>query len=145
MAGEARSKFFIGRQSSLDPRTLETKASNDVGSLSGEHPFVPENLDKAMELLFLSSQGDKEAIAALLAEGVDVSAADFDDRTALHVAACEGHSEVVKYLIKKGANVNARDRWGSTVSLTSFISFVFSFSDVLFCCMKEVLKSLWNF
>ena len=109
-------KFSLGRQSSLAPRTLEINGSNEYGSTAGDIPFVPENLDKAMELLFLSSKGDKEAIAALLADGVDVSVADFDDRTALHVAACEGHAEVVDYLLKKGANVNARDRWGSTVS-----------------------------
>ena len=138
MAGVTRPKFFLGRQSSLDPRTLETKGSNDVGSSSEDFPFVPENLDKAMELLFLSSQGDKEAISALLAEGVDVCVADFDDRTALHVAACEGHSEVVEYLIKKGANVNARDRWGSTVSLIPPASFLFSsFSDILFAIQRN--------
>lgn len=67
-----------------------------------------------MQLLFLSSKGDEEGIAALVAEGADVNIADFDDRTALHVAACEGHAKVVEFLLNQGANVNARDRWGST-------------------------------
>lgn len=57
----------------------------------------------------------------LLKEGVDVNSIDLDGRTAMHVAACEGHLEVAKLLLRWRANVNARDRWGSTVrSLTSF-------------------------
>lgn len=56
----------------------------------------------------------------LLKEGVDVNSIDLDGRTAMHIAACEGHLEVAKLLLRRRANVNARDRWGSTVrSLTS--------------------------
>ena len=36
----------------------------------------------------------------------------FKDR--LHVAAAEGHYALVEYLIKRGSNVNAEDRWGNT-------------------------------
>ncbi len=50
----------------------------------------------------------------LLKNGTDVNSADYDFRTALHIAAAEGHGEVVKLLIEFKANVNAADRWGST-------------------------------
>lgn len=37
---------------------------------------------------------------------------DYDRRTALHIAASEGHVEVCKCLVKKGARINRSDRWG---------------------------------
>ncbi|EED90828.1 predicted protein, partial [Thalassiosira pseudonana CCMP1335] len=37
---------------------------------------------------------------------------DYDNRTALHLAAGEGHLDVVEILCKNGADVNVMDRWG---------------------------------
>eukprot|EP00966_Prymnesium_polylepis_P212319 4918490-Prymnesium_polylepis.1 len=37
-----------------------------------------------------------------------------DKRTALHLAASTGNMPIAKFLIDRGANVNARDRWGGT-------------------------------
>jgi glutaminase len=39
---------------------------------------------------------------------------DYDERTALHLAAAAGHYEVVKYLIDAKIPINPRDRWGAT-------------------------------
>ena len=39
---------------------------------------------------------------------------DYDRRTALHVAASEGHLDVVKLLIAPGAKINRSDRWGGS-------------------------------
>lgn len=100
-------RFSLGRQSSLAPRSrVDTDSSSTIS--------LPEKLDIAMQLMFLACQGDEDGVRALLSQGVDVNIADFDDRTALHVAACEGHAQVVNLLLKKGANGNSRDRWGST-------------------------------
>ena len=40
--------------------------------------------------------------------------ADYDGRTALHLAAAEGRDEVVAYLLDIGVAPNATDRWGGT-------------------------------
>ncbi|MBA0768384.1 hypothetical protein Gotri_017186, partial [Gossypium trilobum] len=68
-----------------------------------------------MRLLFMACRGDTKGVEDLLNEGMDVNGIDLDGRTALHVAACEGHVEVVKLLLSRNANIDARDRWGSTV------------------------------
>lgn len=43
--------------------------------------------------------------------GVNMSQGDYDNRTALHVAACEGHLEAVKFLVDKcQVKTNMKDR-----------------------------------
>ena len=39
---------------------------------------------------------------------------DYDKRGALHLAASEGHLDVVKWLVENGCDVNVKDRWGNT-------------------------------
>lgn len=65
--------------------------------------------------MYLTNEGDLDGIKELLDSGTDVNFRDIDDRTALHVAACQGSSDVVKVLLENGAQVNPQDRWGSTV------------------------------
>ena len=48
----------------------------------------------------------------LLAQGVAIDCEDRGGKTALHLAAGEGHSDVVKFLIEHRAHVNARDQYG---------------------------------
>ncbi|XP_044466688.1 integrin-linked protein kinase 1-like isoform X2 [Mangifera indica] len=114
----------ITRQSSLDPRRNNMRFS--FGRQSSMDPIrrspvsdkltVPENLDSTMQLLFMASRGDVKGVEELLDEGIDVNSIDLDGRTALHIAACEGHEEVVKLLLQRKANMEARDRWGSTAA-----------------------------
>ena len=54
--------------------------------------------------------GQKNALEVL--PPVDINAGDYDKRTALHLAAGEGHADVVQLLCERGANVNIEDRWG---------------------------------
>ncbi|KAJ1479079.1 ankyrin repeat-containing domain protein, partial [Baffinella frigidus] len=46
----------------------------------------------------------------------NVGAADYDKRSALHLAAAEGHYEVVCFLVENKADVTALDRWGKPQS-----------------------------
>ncbi|XP_045917612.1 60 kDa lysophospholipase isoform X2 [Micropterus dolomieu] len=46
--------------------------------------------------------------------GSNLCLGDYDGRTPLHVASCEGHLELVKYLLSHGATVYAKDRYGDT-------------------------------
>jgi ankyrin repeat protein len=53
-------------------------------------------------------QGDLAAVQALVAAGADVNQQGPANRTPLHEAASYGHHDVVKWLLSKGAKVNAK-------------------------------------
>lgn len=63
-------------------------------------------------LLKSASKGEEDEVRLLLEDGVRLGGADYDQRTALHLAASEGHASVVSLLLKAGAPLNAEDRWG---------------------------------
>ncbi|MEE6493846.1 hypothetical protein FKM82_016951 [Ascaphus truei] len=58
--------------------------------------------------------GDINALEAIRDMGGNLSSEDYDGRTPLHVASCEGHFTVVQYLLNNGATVYAKDRYGDT-------------------------------
>jgi uncharacterized protein len=55
-----------------------------------------------------------EAVKAAMELGTDVNAANTDGRTALHGAADTGLDGVIEYLVQKGANVDAKDKYNQT-------------------------------
>lgn len=71
-------------------------------------------LSEVLLLISAASRGDLTEIKRLIATGVDLNAADYDGRTALHLAASEGQLYVVSDLLQRGVNVNPVDRWGGT-------------------------------
>ncbi|XP_077240244.1 serine/threonine-protein kinase 12-like isoform X1 [Tasmannia lanceolata] len=74
----------------------------------------PVDLEGPYRLLYCSSKGDKDGVIQEIERGVSPNLADYDKRTALHLASCEGCTEIVNLLIEKGADVNSVDRWGRT-------------------------------
>jgi glutaminase len=78
-----------------------------------EHP-VRGASGKTMELIWSSYEGDLRAIQRLVARGAQLDRKDYDHRTALHLAASEGHGAIVDYLLAHKVDVNPRDRWGAT-------------------------------
>ena len=48
-------------------------------------------------------------------QGINMNTTDYNDRTALHLAAAEGHKKCVKFLLETcKVAFDARDRWGQT-------------------------------
>jgi len=72
---------------------------------------VVENLNS---YIFAAANGNIERMKRLLARGVDSNGADYDGRTAMHLAASNNQTQVVKYLIEKGCDFSAKDRYGNT-------------------------------
>jgi glutaminase len=68
----------------------------------------------ASGLCWVASLGDLEQLRSLVQAGADPNLADYDGRTPLHLAAAEGHRDVVGYLLDRGVDANPVDRWGGT-------------------------------
>lgn len=64
--------------------------------------------------LHCASRGDKVGLNQMLRDGTSPDVQDYDRRTALHLAASEGHASIVELLIQYNANVNLEDRWQRT-------------------------------
>ncbi|KAK7868259.1 hypothetical protein R5R35_000657 [Gryllus longicercus] len=58
-------------------------------------------------------------LSSLREYGLDLTAANADGRTPLHVACCEGSVEVVEFLLLRGANVHMKDRFDNTPLLNA--------------------------
>ena len=75
---------------------------------------IVDNQFNIYSLLLAASNGDLNSIIILYSKGIDLNSADYDKRTALHLACSEGQIEVIKYLINKNVNKEVVDRWNNT-------------------------------
>ncbi len=64
--------------------------------------------------LIAAGEGNLTQVRRLIENGVDPNLGDYDRRTALHLAAAEGHDKVVELLLRSKANPNSADRWHGT-------------------------------
>ncbi|GAX23805.1 hypothetical protein FisN_20Hu003 [Fistulifera solaris] len=58
--------------------------------------------------------GDIVLLKRLLRAGIEVNAADYDKRTAAHIAVAEKSVAVLRVLASHGADLSLADRWGNT-------------------------------
>ena len=96
-------------------------------------------------LLFCSSKGDKAGVIQELEKGVEPNLADYDKRTALHLASSEGCTEIVDLLLEKGADVNSIDRWGRTVSSILDLLLLIHFQLHSHCLHTKILDRIWSY
>nr|XP_011459464.1 PREDICTED: probable serine/threonine-protein kinase DDB_G0271682 [Fragaria vesca subsp. vesca] len=82
----------------------------------GEILYACDDSDMQLIGKFLSfaSRGDRVGLNQMLIQGVSPDVQDYDNRTALHLAASEGHTPIVELLVCYRANVNLQDRWKRT-------------------------------
>jgi ankyrin repeat protein len=80
----------------------------------GAELCMPESL-AASVLCQAVFDGDTMLLKRLLRAGIQVDAADYDKRTAAHIAAAEGNVAAIKVLADHGADLTLEDRWENTV------------------------------
>ncbi|KAF7664397.1 hypothetical protein LDENG_00178150 [Lucifuga dentata] len=74
-----------------------------------------EDPNKSMvNLMFAAYNGDVSSLRRFALSAVTMEERDYDSRTALHIAAAEGHMEAVLFLTEVcKVNPHVRDRWGN--------------------------------
>lgn len=87
-------------------RSLHLSKSQDL--LQFGSVLFPAMVNSAVQ------SGDKQKLDLLKSYGADLAASNYDDRTALHVACCQGNHEIVKHLLLNGVSVHCRDRYDRT-------------------------------
>ena len=65
-------------------------------------------------LLLAASKNDLNSIKSLYCKGTNLNSADYDGRTALHLACSEINYEMVEFLLKMNVDRNMEDRWNNT-------------------------------
>ena len=83
----------------------------EVASLLRSKGAVTINRNLGYRLCSAAATGNIDELKQCLDEGVNLNAADYDARTAMHLAACNGQLEVIKFLLANGAFVSPRDRY----------------------------------
>jgi ankyrin repeat protein len=87
---------------------LQMHAQRGAGSSAEAQVDVEVKLGNAI------IANDVATVASLIESLDDIDAKNAEEQTALHLAAEYGKLEIVKLLVKKGANINAQDDYGLT-------------------------------
>jgi ankyrin repeat protein len=69
----------------------------------------------ASTLCQLVFDGDALTLRRLLRAHIPVDAADYDRRTAAHIAAAEGNLVAFKLLVEFGCDLTVKDRWNNSI------------------------------
>ena len=86
----------------------------DTVAVLKPHGGVVVDGERGAQLCRAAAAGDIEALSALQAAGVDLSASDVHRRTPMHLAASEGHVATVRWLLLQGAELAPVDCCGNT-------------------------------
>lgn len=77
------------------------------------------NIDEEKQFLRAAKDNNVKVLNQLLKNGVDVNCRHPLGWNALHTAVINGHSDIIRLLIKKGADVNAKDEFSSAIRIAS--------------------------
>ncbi|CAI2335229.1 unnamed protein product [Caenorhabditis sp. 36 PRJEB53466] len=86
---------------------------DDSRKLDPRRKIGPRENETIVQVMYAAKNGDLDSLRRMFMQGADLKSADYDTRTALHVAAAEGKIKVCKFLINiVGIPHETKDRWG---------------------------------
>jgi len=106
-----------GNNTMDDSRSRHSLSSTEHTVVKNRFLDMPaDDFAEGCKLLQAAALGNKAKMEAiLLSSRTNVDFRDYDRRTALHVAASEGHLHICKFLLtERGAKINRSDRWGGS-------------------------------
>lgn len=92
-------------------RVLRQYGAEIPRHLLGAHSDTQHQL--GLDLVENAAKGRINAVRKCLRNGANPNFKDYDKRTALHLAAVEGHVDIVETLLQSGSDWTALDRWGT--------------------------------
>jgi len=114
VGNSVRGVDFASRLLRLYALHMYDSATHDRDRDDPRLPVLRRRVRLISQSLWASSTGDMRTVRRMLHESADMEVGDYDLRTPLHLAAAEGHAEVVQMLLDAGVNPNPHDRWGGT-------------------------------
>jgi len=112
-------QLLISKNADVNAKNRSGQTPLDV-AIQQNHKNIMELLTangaKSSSIFTAAAIGDPFRVKAFLAEGVNINAKGPRGRTALHIAASEGHKEVVELLLENGTKVNAGDNMNRTAA-----------------------------
>ncbi len=102
-------------------RLVDVFAFHQYANLINDHRLIDplrakieRRSEEAAYLCAAAARGDLGELRRLRASGYDLDVADYDGRTALHLAASEGQLLTLSFLLDQCLTIDPRDRWGNT-------------------------------
>lgn len=114
MVSNLRGELTGGKASKMEDYDLVDAVARSL------HISSPQELSQLGSILFPAMinsavrANDIPKLDTLKSYGADLSATNYDSRTALHVACIENNEQIAKHLLLNGVSVHVRDRYDRT-------------------------------
>jgi len=105
-------QFFKKLSEKLNIHIFENEYDSD--KISIKHKEANNKKLLGYLLLEAASENDCYTIREVISKGVSVNFADYDKRTALHLAVTENNKESIELLLRRNADIEIKDRWGKS-------------------------------
>ncbi|MCA9539522.1 MAG: asparaginase [Myxococcales bacterium] len=104
LRGELTDPNSRSRFSFRDAQFVQRVAESLAAHAGEDHADEVSNALYPVLLCSAAAMGDAETLERMIADGVDVNRPDYDGHTALQIAAREGNVEIVRLLLREGAD-----------------------------------------